>query len=143
MSSQRRIDASKRNGARSQGPKTPAGKRRSSINAMRHGLLVKCVVLETESEEQFLLLLAQHQGKFAPRDDIEFGLIEDMAACYWRLRRAMAIERRLFDEAMDKSSDPDGLHRLGKAWDQIGDSPKLLHLHRYQVMLNRMHHRAL
>jgi hypothetical protein len=143
MSSQRRIDASKRNGARSPGPKTPAGKRRSSINAMRHGLLAKCVVLEGESEEHFLLLVAQHHDKFAPRDDIEFGLIEDLVACYWRLRRAMSIDRRVFDEAMDKSAASDGIHRLGKAWEQIGDSPKLLHLHRYQSKLNRMHHRAL
>jgi hypothetical protein len=143
MSSQRRIDASKRNGARSRGPKTPAGKRRSSINATRHGLLAKCVVLDGESEPQFLLLLAQHQDKFAPRDDIEFGMIEDMAACYWRLRRAMAMEKCLLDEAVDKSLDSDGIPNLGKAWDQVGDSPKLLHLHRYQVMLNRMHHRAL
>jgi hypothetical protein len=123
MSSQRRIDASKRNGARSGGPKTPAGKRRSSINATRHGLLAKCVVLDGESEPQFLLLLAQHQDKFAPRDDIEFGMIEDMAACYWRLRRAMAMEKCLLDEALDKSLDSDGIPNLGKAWDKVGDSP--------------------
>jgi hypothetical protein len=66
-----------------------------------------------------------------------------MAACYWRLRRAMAMEKCLLDEALDKSLDSHAIPNLGKVWDQIGDSPKLLHLHRYQVMLNRMHHRAL
>ena len=99
-----RIKASRRNGARSRGPKTPAGKSRSSANAIRHGLLAKCVVLGNESQENFQDLLGRYLDKFAPLDGVEFGMIEEMIASYWRLRRAMAIERYLFDQALDRPS---------------------------------------
>jgi hypothetical protein len=45
MSSQRRIAASQANGRLSHGPKTPKGKQRSSLSAMRHGFCAAIVVL--------------------------------------------------------------------------------------------------
>jgi hypothetical protein len=60
MSSLRRVQSSKANGAFSKGPVTPAGKQRSSPNSLRHGLCAKCIVLDYESRENFLVLLQQH-----------------------------------------------------------------------------------
>ena len=88
MSSLRRIDASRANGARSRGPITADGQERSSANALRHGLLAKCVVLENESGPCFDHLISEHTARFAPADGVEFGMIEEMAAAYWRMRRA-------------------------------------------------------
>jgi len=91
--------ASRFNGARSRGPATPAGKRRASLNSLRHGLLARCTVLEGEPPENFELLLRQHLEKFGAVDGVEFGMIEEMASSYWRLRRAWAIEKDMFDKA--------------------------------------------
>src|ERR1035441_9949645 len=80
MSSLRRINSSRANGVRSRGPITAQGQDRSSANAIRHGLLAKCVVLENESGPCFDQLVAEHIGRFAPADGVEFGMIEEMAA---------------------------------------------------------------
>lgn len=143
MSSLRRISASRRNGARSPGPKTEAGKSRSSANAIRHGLLAQRVVLENESEPNFQSLLGQYLDKFAPRDGVEFGMIEEMVASYWRLHRTLAIERYLFSQALATHPEGDELSRLGQSWCELADFPRLLNLLRYQTMLHRMHQRAL
>ena len=92
MSSQRRKTASRANGARSLGPKTPAGRRRSALNATRHGLLARCVLLSGESPEAFHAMLAEYTGRFVPADAVECGFIEEMAAAFWRLRRTWAVE---------------------------------------------------
>ena len=143
MISLRKSKASRLNGARSRGPATPAGKSRSSANAIRHGLLAKCVVLGNESQDNFQTLLEQYLHKLAPRDGVEFGMVEDMVASYWRLRRAFAIEKHLFDQTLDAHPEGEDLFRLGQAWGELADSPGLLHLHRYQTTLHRMHQRAL
>ena len=108
MSSLRRILASRRSRARSRGPVTTAGKRRSSQNALAHGLLSDCVVLPGESRQAFQHLLTQYTERLAPQDALEFGLIEEMAAAYWRLRRAWAIENNLLAESLDAQPESDG-----------------------------------
>jgi hypothetical protein len=95
MSSLRRINSSRANAARSPDPITFEGKEHSSANALRHGLLAKCVVLQNESNECFDDLVTQHIQRFAPADGVEFAMIEEMVAANWRMRRAWAIENRL------------------------------------------------
>lgn len=142
MSSHRRQEASRRNGALSRGPKTEAGKRRSSQNALRHGLLAKRVVLDTDKEENFHMLFNQYVDKFEPADGVEYGMIEEMVGCYWRYHRATAIENQLFNEAIDKHDGTD-LERLAAAWRDLADSEELQNLLRYQSMMHRMHRRAM
>ena len=100
MSSLRRILASRANAALSRGPITPEGGRRSAQNALRHGLLAECVVLPGGSHEAFDSLVNHHLDRFGPVDGVEFGMVEEMAASYWRLRRAWAIQNNLLDEAL-------------------------------------------
>src|SRR5215472_10304635 len=112
MSSNRRVLASRANGARSRGPVTPEGKKRSSINAIRHGLLANCVVLECEDPANFRALLQQHIDRLQPADEMEFGMIEEMVSAYWRMRRGWAIETRTIDKAMASQTTGDALDRL-------------------------------
>jgi hypothetical protein len=143
MISEKRILAARANGARSRGPKTPEGKARSSRNALRHGLLAKCVVLGSESRESFKALFDLHVERFSPVDDVELGMIEEMAASYWRLRRAWAMENRLLDEAMSKRPEERELSRIAAAFAELAGTPQLGLLHRYETRLHVMYQRAL
>ncbi len=143
MSSLRRILSARANGALSRGPSTPEGKRRSAQNAIRHGLLSECVVLPGESVEGFAELLSQHVERFDPADGVEFGMIEEMAAAYWRLRRSWAIENNLLADAVSAEPPGDDVARITAAFRKQAASPELALLHRYETRLHLMYQRAL
>lgn len=98
-----RVRASKLNGALSKGPVTEEGKKRSSRNALKHGLFSSVETIL--SSENANLFKEHHRGlyeKFAPRDAMELLLVERIIACGWRLRRVLCIEttflyQQLFD----------------------------------------------
>src|SRR5271154_3959208 len=97
QSQSKRAIATRAHGRLSRGPKTAAGKQRSSMNATRHGLLAKNILLDDESKETFAMVLNQHLAKFDPADDVERNTVEEMAASAWRMRRGWAIETALFN----------------------------------------------
>src|ERR1700723_3816676 len=123
MSSLRRVQSSKSNGALSKGPSTPAGKRNSSLNALRHGLCASCIVLDHESRENFLILLQQHVDRFQPANEVEFNMIEEMCAAYWRQRRAWSIETALLDKQIALHTDGNHADRMAAAFDTLAAAP--------------------
>ena len=148
MSSLKRILSSRTNGARTHGPVTPEGKQRSSVNALRHGLLARCVVLENESREGFDALLADFVDRFDPADGVEFGMVEEMLSSLWRQRRAWAIETRLVDTAVagqpvNPDAGSDEVARLTAAYTALSAQPQLALIQTYETRLHRMFQRAL
>ena len=143
MSSLRRTLASRANGARSRGPKTPQGKERSAQNASRHGLLARCIVLQTESTAAFQAIMTEYIRRFQPADDVEMALVEEMAAAFWRQRRCWAIETRLFDNAIETDLAADSIGRIAGAFSTLADAPSLALTHRYETRLHNMYQRAL
>jgi len=142
MSTLRRQLANRRNSALSTGPVTPEGKRRSSLNAIRHGLLAACVTLPDESREAFDTFLAEFLEEFQPTPT-EFLMIEEMLAAMWRQRRAWAIENRLLASAMAETSGPDPLARLTSAFSTLSFQPQLNLIYRYESRFHRIFERAL
>jgi len=102
MSSERRILASRANGAKSRGPITPEGKLASSRNSLRHGILSKTIVLEDESSETFVDLLASYQQEHQPQTPTEEALIENMAVARWRQMRLWNMETAGLDLEIHK-----------------------------------------
>ena len=110
---------------------------------MRHGLLAKCVVMSGESHESFEALLQHHVDRFGPLDSVEFGMVEEMASSYWRLRRLWAIETRLLDDSFRDQPSGDQVGRIAGAFGALADGPRLPLILRYQSSLHRMYQRAL
>jgi len=92
-----RAEASRINGARSRGPRTPEGKARSSRNALRHGLRAhKFVAVGDEAPEEFAALEAAQADELAPDGALQGLLAGRIARAAWRLERAERIEAELF-----------------------------------------------
>jgi hypothetical protein len=144
MSSSKRMISSRANGAHSRGPITPAGQSRFSRNAVRDGLLAKCLALESESREGFDSLLSAFVARFGPADGVELGMVEEMLSALWRQRRARAIKARSMDNAIStQPPDPDELARLADAFATVAAKPNLELMHRYETHLHRIFQRAL
>jgi hypothetical protein len=88
-----RAEASRRNGARSRGPKTPEGKARSARNALKHGLRAeKYVVLPDEDAVEFAALETALIDELAPQGVLQRILVGRIARAAWRLDRAERLE---------------------------------------------------
>ncbi len=142
MISQKRILAARANGALSRGPKTPEGKARSR-NALRSRRLTDGVVLAAESRDAFQDLFNLLVESFSPLDDVEMGMVEEMAAAYWRLRRNWAIENYLLESATAAQPEGPELPRIAAAFTELSAGPQLANLRRYETRLHVMYQRAL
>jgi hypothetical protein len=96
--SQARAEASRRNGAKSRGPRTPEGKARSSRNALKHGLRAhKHVVLPQEDAAEFARFQAALLEELAPVGVMQTVLARRIVIAAWRLARADRMEAELLE----------------------------------------------
>jgi hypothetical protein len=92
-----RAAASRRNGAKSCGPKTAEGKARSAQNALKHGFRAqKHIVLPSEDAAEFEALEAALIEELAPVGALQSVLAQRVVAASWRLARAERLEAELF-----------------------------------------------
>lgn len=93
---------SRLNGAKSHGPKTPEGKARSSMNAVKHGRYANnAIVLSNEDALAFEALVDQYVKRVQPADPIEYNCARELASIDWRLARTRALSTRLLDHEME------------------------------------------
>jgi hypothetical protein len=155
MSTERQKQASRANGSRSRGPVTIDGKRASSRNAEKHGLLSGTVVLEGESADRFLQLVAALHEEFQPQTPFEEPLIENMAAARWRQMRIWGMEKAGMDHETRRQADmpgssascpasgEDNATRAALAFRALSDDSRSLELiHRYDTRYERQYYRA-
>jgi hypothetical protein len=141
-----RTKASRANGALGRGRKTDAGLHRSSLNALKHGLLAGTVVLSTESQETFDLHLDKLFQRLRPADQVEAGIALEMASSTWRLRRLWQIETSLMDDAIANTStvpETENSIRTARAFSKLAAGPDLDLIDRYESRLHRIYHRSL
>src|SRR3954470_7232417 len=89
-------EISQANSAHSTGPKTPEGKRRSSLNALRHGLTGRVVVLPTEDLDAYKAFSKELLTSLNPATPVEQQFAQTYIDTQWRLNRIRAIEDGMF-----------------------------------------------
>jgi len=143
-----RSEAARANGAKSRGPTTPAGKQKSSRNALSHGFTAhSTIILKCENPEEFEQMVADYRATYQPATAAESQLVDQMIAARWRIRRLWTIETALLDSEIHRRqqehADPDSAVELAEAFRTLADDSRSLHLiSRYESRLHRIHGQA-
>jgi hypothetical protein len=94
----KQFEANRRNAQHSTGPKTPEGKAAVSMNALRHGLRARTVVLPGENREEFTQLCDDLEVEWEPKSRTEQFYVEQMAVSQWKLIRMEVGEAGVFED---------------------------------------------
>ena len=113
MATLKQFEANRRNAQKTTGPKTPEGKAAVSMNALRHGLRARSVVLPGENREEFTQLCDDLEVEWHPQSRTEQFYVEQMAVSQWKLIRMEVGEVNLFK---DTDNAKDQLPLLDRLW---------------------------
>lgn len=123
-----KAEIARRNGALSRGPVTAAGKARSALNATRHGLSSRTVVLRGDAEAAELdALRAALLARCQPLDAAEAHWVEELVFVAWRQRRLRDLEEAVL---------------AGAGTEHAPVLPSLATVMRYRARLDREWRRA-
>ena len=95
-----RAEINRQNASHSRGPSSPAGKRRVSLNALRHGLTGHTVVLPSDDLAAYQKQCGEFYTELKPQGLLESKCVQTIADTYWRLDRIRAMENSLFGLAI-------------------------------------------
>jgi hypothetical protein len=95
--SQRRLDANRANAKKSSGPRSEAGKQRSSRNGLKHGAYSPDTVLSTDDPNLYHAFSAEWFRLYPPRDFEELSILSDMVATRWRFLRQCGIDKKIWE----------------------------------------------
>ena len=143
MTSDAQFQANYLNSLKSTGPKSPEGKRRTRLNAYRHGLTGQIHLLTAGEQQAFDLHCKAIVEALQPVGALELDLAQSIAENRWRLKRARAIETGIFalgEQPSGKDADPaqiaiDEAMTQARTWLAKSDNFQLLAL--YEQRINR------
>jgi hypothetical protein len=87
MVSQARLESNRRNAQKSTGPRSEEGKRRSSMNAITHGMTARLALLSDEDEAKFERRMSEWVREYGPKSESELYHAERAVYCSWLLER--------------------------------------------------------
>ena len=111
---EKRLTANRRNALKSTGPRTPEGKAKASMNALKHGLRASSLAVpfleDPEDWETHRRLVIQD---LTPSGYLETVLSERVAAILWRLGRVVRYESDVVSIAIQEAKE--GFHAAHEA----------------------------
>jgi hypothetical protein len=100
-----RASINRENALKSTGPRTEAGKQRSKLNALRHGLTGHTIVLPTEDQAAYQRHSRSFLDEYRPQGATEGQLVQSLTDTSWQLNRASAVETNLFSLGITEMED--------------------------------------
>jgi ATP-dependent helicase YprA (DUF1998 family) len=107
--------ANARNAQYSTGPRSEDGKRRSSMNALKHGLTAAQAVLATEDPARYQATHDRWLAFDKPTDPAHEAAIEVCVSAKWRLDRCTLIENQRADQRMRHAGAQYDLRKFAEA----------------------------
>ena len=104
MTSEKKAEANRRNAPKSTGPRTPEDKNAVRLNAMRHGLLSKEVILSGEGADAPRNLEENLRAELQPIGELENALVDRITAAIWRLSRLVGWRPASLPGSITRSS---------------------------------------
>jgi len=136
MATQKQIDANRRNAERSTGPRTAAGRAKSSRNSLNHGLTAEQLTVLDEKPEDLEQFCRELWDAFAPADAVEEEWVRQVTLHWWCGRRGHRSEAKL----LTLGGEGDDLG-IGGAFHTMAQQVDLVS--RYQTAHHRAAQRAL
>ena len=125
MASEKSRVANRTNAKQSSGPKSSAGKARSSQNARAHGVLSAGLLLKNEDPADYDQLFQSLVEDMRPHGTLELIHVERIAAAVWRQRRLICDEsavafRQVADDTRKMLTDTLGVSDSSRIPDTFG-----------------------
>jgi hypothetical protein len=105
MASEKQIAANRRNAQKSTGPRTDAGKARSRLNAVTHGLNAHVETLPDEEKAEFEQRVTAWSAALQPCTAYEEELVRRAVSLSWRLDRADRAQAALIADSVDEAAE--------------------------------------
>ena len=86
-----KLRANRENAKRSTGPKTEDGKKRSSLNSIRHGLTGQVHVTTDEEMAVYLTFCNEYFDEWKPVGPTEKNMVQTLADDQWQIHRASTL----------------------------------------------------
>jgi hypothetical protein len=136
-------DAASSQPNQSTGPRTEEGKQRSALNALRHGLTGRTVVMPYEDMDQYHIFCRRLFQTLAPETPLEEQYAQTFCDTQWRLNRARSLEDAMLslghsEEAGEIETEHAQVHAVLTAARVFRDDNKsFLNLSLYEQRLQR------
>jgi hypothetical protein len=142
MTNELRAEINRANAQKSSGPKTQAGRQRSSMNACKHNLTGTHLILQPDEMEAYNRLTAALISDLKPGNELERQTVQKIIDTHFRLNRIAGIENNMFSFGLiDQTTDSANEDRVEvmvaqtRAWIERSNSFDVLG--RYEARLTR------
>ena len=127
MSTLKQVEANRLNSRRSTGPRTVAGKLRSSLNAVKHGAYSTHLLTPDENDADLERLERKYVAHYRPSAELELEEVRELAASAWRLRRYARMEAEVLTAHgyfRENENGVEEFHYGGAGWGFTDDCGK-------------------
>ena len=141
MATERQAETSRANAQQSTGPRSDAGKARSSMNALKFGIFAAREVIRGEDPAKLQELAHSYTRRWNPRNNEELIQVKVLIRCDWELDRLAIADTHLWEHAFQEVDGLEDNRALGQAFTQ--KELTFSRLARRQDMLRRAYKAAL